>query len=366
LKKNAASIAVGILQVLVGSALILSVTSCSEQQQQQKQQTIAGAATSTPGAQTPLRMGIAPYQEIALLVNEKPLNLEKKYGVSLELITMPWEDILPAVASAGQTIDVGFASLSDYLAKAERLNSKQDDPIIYLYPAWVFHGGGFITFNPEVPEINAKTIKDQAIVKKFLSYKVGVQKNSCCHMLLWKLANDAGIKLPDLKITDTTLNDGLLATENGSLDIAGAGLTQRTEALKRHGRVVLTMDTVGLMDPGGFVCKASLYKKRKKEIDSLVRIWFECTNYVLSDIDHHNATTLAYLKANASTNYTPAEFKSALSQEFIPQSVEEAQTEVVSGNGKYSVAAASDEINKYLRDIGVTKSGFQMPKMITP
>jgi len=366
LKKSTASIAKLTLHVLTCAAMMLCIASCSEQQQQDKQQSTAETAASATVAQAPLRMGIAPYQEIALLVNEKPLGLEKKYGVTLELITMPWEDLLPAVASAGQTIDIGFASLSDYLAKAKRLNSKQDDPIIYLYPAWVFHGGGFITFNKDVPEINAKSIKDPAIVKKFLSYRVGVQKNSCCHMLLWKLANDAGIKLPDLKVTDTTLNDGLLATENGSLDIAASGLTQRTEALKRHGRVVLTMDTVGLMDPGGFVCKESIYKKRKKEIDSLVRMWFECTNYVLSDIDHHNKATLAYLKANASTNYTPAEFKSALSQEFIPQSVEEAQTEVVSGKGKYSISAASDEINKYLIDIGVAKSSFQMPKMITP
>ena len=94
----------------------------------------------------------------------------------------------------------------------------------------------------------------------------------------------------------------MLAALNGSLDGAGAGLPQATETIKRHGRVVLTLDTLDLTDVGGFVCKESTYKKRKKEIESLVRIWYDCTNYVLSDLDHHSKASLAYLKANASTN----------------------------------------------------------------
>ena len=323
-------------------------------------------SASSSGSSPTLRMGIAPYQEIALLVNEKPLELEKKYGVKLELITMPWEELLTAVASAGQTIDVGFASLSDYLAKAERLNTQKDDPIVYLYPAWTFHGGGLITFNPAVPEITKANVNDKELLKRFLKFKIGVQKNSCCDMLVWKLAHDAGVPYKDLQITDTTLNDGLLATENGSLDIAGAGLTQRTEAIKRHGRVVLTMGTLGLTDPGGFVCKKSYYTKHKKEVDALIHIWFDCTNYVLSDLDKHSQYTLDYLKANASTKYTLAEFKSALSQEYIARSVSEAQKEVVSGKGLYSIATASSEINEYLLDSGAVKSPCRLTTLIQP
>jgi hypothetical protein len=185
-------------------------------------------------------------------------------------------------------------------------------------------------------------------------------------MLLWKLAKQADMKLSSVKAVDTTLNDGLLATESGSLDMAGAGLTQRTEALKRHGRVVLTMDTISIMDPGGFICKASVYKKRKKEIDALIQIWFDCANYVLSDIDHNSTTTLNYLKANASTHYTLAEFKSALSQEYVPKSILEAQKEVILGTGKYSMKAAGKEINEYLMETGATKAPVKLPELIDP
>ncbi|MBP7862987.1 hypothetical protein KA183_14975 [bacterium] len=316
--------------------------------------------------QAPLRMAISPYQEIALLVNEKPLGLEKKYGVNLELITIPWEENLPSVASAGQTVDVAFASLSDYLAKAERLNSQKDDPILYLFPAWTFHGGGYITFNDKVPELNKENVKDPETVKKFLSFKFGNQKFSPNHMLLWILANKVGIKLSALNIVDTTLNEGLLATENGSLDMAGAGLTQRTEALKRHGRVVLTMDTIGLMDPGGFICKKSVYLKRKREIDALIHIWYDCTNYVLSDIDHHSDYTLEYLKKHSSTHYTLAEFKAALAQEYVPKSIAEAKEKIGTGDSEYSIASAAKQINAYLVETGAIKAPAKIPEIIDP
>lgn len=329
-------------------------------------QTITEKSSSktTSSENTPLRVAIAPYQEMALLVNEKQLGLEKKYGTRLEILTLPWEEIPSAVASSGQTVDVGFASLPDYLAKVQNLNRQGDDPLLFIYPAWMFHGGGFVTFNPAVPEMNTQAIKNPNLIKKFLSFRLGIQKNSWGHMILWTLANSVGLKLSELPIIDTTLNDGFLAAENGSLDASQAGLTQRTEALKQHGRVVLTMDTLGLVDPGGFICKESVYKKRKKDIDALIRMWFDCANYVLSDLDHHSDTTIAYLKTNSSTKYTLAEFKRALSQEYIPKSVAEAEREIISGKGRYSLSRAAAADVAYLMDIGATKSPPQIPKMI--
>jgi ABC-type nitrate/sulfonate/bicarbonate transport system substrate-binding protein len=338
---------------------IFAIAGCSKQ----SSDALSGQS-SLNSEHVPLKMAISPYQEIALLVNEKPLGLEKKYSVNLELITMPWEEQLPAIASAGQTVDVGFASLSDYLSKAERINTGQDDPVMYLFPSWTFHGGGFISFNTKVPELDAKNVRDPETVKKFLKYKFGAQKFSPYHMLLWKLANRVGMKLSAVNIVDTTLNEGLLATENGSLDMAGAGLTQRTEAVKRHGRVVLTMDTIGLLDPSGFICKKSVYLKRKKEIDALIHIWFDCTNYVLSDIDHHSDYTLDYLKKNSSTHYTLPEFKAALAQEYVPKSVAEAREKVGTGNSEYSLRSAAKQINEYLVETGGIKAPARIPEII--
>jgi len=119
----------------------------------------------------PLRMAISPYQDTAFLVNAKPLELEKKYGVKLELLTFPWEETLPAIASVGETVDVSYANLTEYLTKSVNLNGQRDDPVLFIYPAYVFNGGGFITFNPEVPDINSQTIKNPSLVRKFLSFR---------------------------------------------------------------------------------------------------------------------------------------------------------------------------------------------------
>lgn len=313
-----------------------------------------------------LKVGIAPYQEMALLMAEKNLGLEEKHGVKLEILTLQWEELLTSVASAGHTIDVGFGSLSDFLAKQEQLNTEKDDPVLYLYPAWVFHGGGLITFNKDVPEINSETIKDKKVLKKFLSFKFGVQKNGCSHKLLWKLAQLADVPFTQIKVTDTTLNDGFLAAEHGSVDMAGAGLTQRTEAVRRNGRVVLTMDTLGMVDPGGFVCKKSVYEKNKEAIHKLIHIWFESADYVLSDLKNHSKDTLAYLDAKSSTRYTLDELEAALAQEFVPRSVEEANKEIVLGTGKYSFARAFDDTCEYLIDQGITKAKAEPFEFISP
>jgi len=309
-------------------------------------------------------MAISPYQDTAFLVNVKPLELENKYHIRLELLTIPWEDIIPAIASAGRTVDVGYASLTDYLTKSENINKESNDPVLFIYPLYVFKGAGFITFNPSVPQLNSQTINNPVLVKKFLSFKIGVPKNSMCQMLLFMLTQKAGMKFLDSSFTDTTVNDGLLATENGSLDIAAAGVTQRTEAEKRHGRVVLTMDTFGTGDIDGLVCKESVYKKRKKDINSLIKMQFDCERYVLNDLDHHSAVILAYLKDNASTQYTLAEFKRALSHQYFPLTLAEVAKNIISSNGKYSIAKQTAIVDQYLMNIGVAKTPRQTPKIM--
>jgi ABC-type nitrate/sulfonate/bicarbonate transport system substrate-binding protein len=312
----------------------------------------------------PLRMAISPYQDTAFLVNAKKLGLEKKYGIKLELLTLPWEETLPAVASAGETVDVSYANMSEYMTNVGNLN-KSDDPVLFIYPLWVFKGSAFITFNPAVPEMNKQTINDPKLVKKFFSFKIGAPKNSSNQMLLFLLAQKAGLKFSELTLVDTPLNDGLLAAENGSLDIAGAGGTQRIEAEKRHGRVVLTMDTFGAGDIDGLVCKESVYRRRRKDIDSLIRIQLDCVNYVLSDIDHHSSTTLAYLREHACTHHTLAEFKRALSFQFFPQSIAEIEKDIIAKDGIYSIERHAAIVNQYLMEIGVTKKPLPVPKLVS-
>lgn len=312
-----------------------------------------------------LTVGIAPYQDIAMIVNVKNLELEKKYGTNIDLVTMNWEDILPAVASSGKGVDVGFGSLTEYLTKEANLNADSKDPVLFVYPAYIFKGGSFVTFNKDVPELTNSTINDNSLVSKFFSFKIGAQKNSIYQMMLYSLARRNNLPVTGLKIFDTPLNDGILAAQGGSLDIAEAGLTQLVEAKKNKGRIVLDMDNLGFADIVGFICKKSVYETRKDDINNLVKMWYESVNYVFTDVDKNSKFSLSYLDKKAAAKYTLAQYKDALSQEAFPRSIDEAEKIIVAKDGQFSLNRISGDISYYLMTNKVVKQTPMVPQLIS-
>jgi hypothetical protein len=155
-----------------------------------------------------IRVGIAPYQDIAMIVNAGPLGLEKKYDTRIELVTMSWEDILPAIASAGRTIDVGFGSLIEYITKYANINGGSSDPVLFLYPAYAFRGGTFVSFKVEVPKLDRAILKDRQsdAVRRWLGFRIGAQRSSVYEMMLFYLANTHDIDFRQINIIDTPLD----------------------------------------------------------------------------------------------------------------------------------------------------------------
>lgn len=303
---------------------------------------------SIPAARPPLRVGIAPYQDMAMLTVYKDRQLDKKHGVQLELVTLPWEEIIPSLASKGRTIDVGFGSLIEYLTKYNTINANDPDPLVYVYPAYVFKGGGFVAFNTKVPNLDESVPPPPARVKQFFTYRIGAQKNSMFDMLLFSLSEQAGLRRDQLKIIDTTMGDGLLAAQAGSLDAAAAGLTQRNEALERGGRVVLTMDKFGFADLTGLIAKRSTVESRREDIEKLLRVWFDSVDYVHSDLDNNSRLPIQWLTRTSSTQYTPATYKRALEAEYLPRSLQDANATMIAADGAFSIDRISKSVIDYL------------------
>ena len=153
-----------------------------------------------------LRVGLAPYQDVAMIVNVKPLGLETKYGTEVDLITLPFEEILPSVATSGRGLDVGFASYAEYLAKYNNLNAGDADPILFIYPLYVFKGGAFVTFRPDVPRLTSQNIKDRPTIARLLGMKIGAQKKSLYEMMIYRLATLNGIDPATIQLIDTPLD----------------------------------------------------------------------------------------------------------------------------------------------------------------
>src|ERR1041385_6745452 len=126
-----------------------------------------------------LHVAISPYQDLAMLTTYKSLGLDHKEGINLDLVTLQWEDVIPSLASAGRTVDIGFGSLIEFLTKYPRLNAGASDPLVYVYPTYVFKGGGFVSFNAKVPNLDDQPSPPPPdVVRKFFSFRLGAQKSS--------------------------------------------------------------------------------------------------------------------------------------------------------------------------------------------
>jgi ABC-type nitrate/sulfonate/bicarbonate transport system substrate-binding protein len=310
---------------------------------------------SSSGERVPLTVAISPYQDLAMLTAYKKLGLEDKYGTSIKLVTLPWEEVQPSLASAGRTVDVGFGSLIEFLTKYQNVNTENADPLVYVFPTYVFKGGGFVSFNKDVPNLDQPPGFTADQVSKFFSFRIGAQKNSMFDMMIYTLARQAKVPIEKSKLLDTTMGDGLLAAEGSGLDVAAAGMTQRNEALEKGGRVVLTMDKLGFADLTGIISRKSTLERRRHDIENLIRMWFDSVDYIYSDIDHNAAIPIAYLDQTASTKYTVASFKQALEAEYLPRSLSDANRDLIASNGSFSIQRISSDISAYLVEQGIAK-----------
>ena len=330
---------------------------------------IFGISESIAGSTTEKRpqiaVAIAPYQDMAMLVNIDKLGLEKKYGVDVDLVTMAWKDLTPALASAGKTVDIAFASLLQFITQERNLNRNTADEVQFIYPAYVFLGGAFISFNDKVPLLDKANIDDPSTLKKFLDFKIGAQKSSSYEMMIFTLARKAGIPFKDIKMFDIDASDGLLAAVNGSIDMSSAGLTQRNEAIQRGGRVVLDMETMGLVDIAGFIVKKSVLQAKRDAIIAFIKMWFDCIDYVMTDIDNNSAESLRYLKEQSSTKYTLEQYKTALSQEYFPRNIEQVKKNILAENAKFSYHKILDSVTAYYLESGIIKEKPQNTEPIS-
>lgn len=324
---------------------------------------LLGPGRSTIGATQAksIRVAISPYQDIGMVVNLKPMGLEKKYGVNVDLQTLAWEDIIPAMASHGSTVDLGYASLIGYLTKQANLNNGGDDDVVFIYPAYVFKGGGFISFKPGIQVIDKTTIRDPAVMKVFFAHRLGAEKNSLFDMMLFRVATGAGIDPKSLRVIDSSLDNSLLAARNGDLDIASAGLTQLTEARRTGGRLVLSMETANFADITGFVTTRRRLREKGPEIEAFIRMWFDTVDYVMADPLKNSAYTRAYLDQHGATHYTPEEYAAAVANEFFPRSITEMNATLLSNNGAFSMKGITASASSFLVTNGVVKRAPEPP-----
>ena len=309
---------------------------------------IPNYAKKDTGETRTLKVGIAPYQDMALLINPKQKELQEKYNLDLELTTLAWEDLTPAVSSATDSVDVAFASLTQFVTNERNINRNSTDPLVFIYPAYVFLGGSFVSLNPDIEAITKNDLENKEKLQKFLKHSFAAESKSQYEQMLFMLAKKAEVDFSTVKITNIGAADGLLATMNGSVDATSAGLTQRNEAIQKGGRVVLDSTDIGSVDIAGFVAKKSVVDAKRDDIEDFIRIWYESLGYVLTDPNTRSGDSIAYLNEQSSTDYTVDTFKEALSHEVFPHSIKEVQQKMLNVGAEYDFSRAKDSLIEFL------------------
>lgn len=311
-----------------------------------------------------INLVISPYQDLAMIVNAGPLGLEEKYRLTLNIRTIPWQDTLPSLVSARGDVDLGFASLSEFLAKEQNLNRGSNDPLRFIFPVYVFKGGAFITFRTDMPAIFKDGGFDENAMRRFLAARIGLSKNTLYQMLIYRFASQYGVATDDTKIVDLPFDDALLAAQNGDLDVAAVGLPQLAEAEKRGATVLFNMDDIGFADLTGFATRQSVLDKKRPAIEAVIRMWFDSVSHVFQNIDQNSKTSLQYLEKNAATRYTLEEYKRALSYEFFPRTIAQARSTMLDKGGKYYYEPMYRAVAQFLVKEKLVAAAPEKPKFL--
>ncbi|MBA7620198.1 hypothetical protein ES703_27543 [subsurface metagenome] len=322
--------------------------------------------TSRPKGLSPaISYGISPYQDTAMPVVAESLGLYEEHGLNVDLVSIDWENIVPSLASAGRTIDVAVGSINLLLPRAENINVKGGGDVVFFFPLYVFKGAAIMMqkdsrltplseFLERYPDDHDRAVR--AAMEQIKGKKIGVPPGTPYEQMLTAAARTAGLDPEtDIDVRHVKLTEALPAFLAGDLDMVGAGVTQRTEAMRYGHKVFMDMESFGFAEIVGILTTKHFAEEHPEEMEKLVRIWFESVDTLMSDIDTYSKPVLDYLDQKASTKYTLEEYKKALTFQEFPRSVDEAQRLMMAPKGKFYWKRTWDIVNSYLVETGKTE-----------
>jgi ABC-type nitrate/sulfonate/bicarbonate transport system substrate-binding protein len=197
------------------------------------------------------------------------------------------------------------------------------------------------------PDDRNRAVKET--MEQLRGKKVGVPQGTPYEQMLLAALKLAGMDpKKDIDLRYVKLADGLPAFLAGDLDVVGAGVTQRTEAMRYGHQLFLDMESFGFAEIIGIVTTEHFARQHQKQLDALVGTWFESVNRLMSDVDTFSKAVLDYLDKNSSTKYTLTEYKEALTFQEFPRNLADARALMMQPSGKFYWKRTWDIVNDYL------------------
>lgn len=305
-----------------------------------------------------IKYGISPYQDTAIPVLAQSLGLFEREDLDVELVNIAWNDIVPALASAGETVDVAIGAMNELVPRAENINVKGGGDVIFYAPFYVFKGIGFMVrkdgnispladFLQRYPGDRNRAIKEAMLQIK--GKRIGLPQGTAEEQMFYSALKTAGMTTEDVDLRYIKIADALPAFLSGSLDVISVGVTQRTEAARYGHELFMDGEQFGFVNIDGLMTTEHFAKAHPEELQKIVDIWFETVNALMRDTDTNAGPIIKYLDHTASTRYSLEEYKNAIALQEFPRSRQEAASLINNPSGKYYWQRIWDIMDEYLQ-----------------
>lgn len=269
------------------------------------------SASGAEDANGKITLGISPFQDTLL-----PLVAEKKgffrdARIDVDLRTLGWEAIMPAVASGA--VDVAVNNTTGVISVANR-----EPSVVYWYGWNPFtegaaligkRGGDLRTVDQLVESGMDERQAVRASIEQLRGKTIVTTLSSDMGKAVDAALQDAGMSRSDVRIVDLNPDQGLAAFLAGKTgDAYLGGVPQRTKAVKEGFPVIASGPQLAPPPINGFVTKSGFAETNEDDMLALLHAMFRTVRYCDANTQECGQIIVDELNRTTGGGLTPRDF----------------------------------------------------------
>jgi ABC-type nitrate/sulfonate/bicarbonate transport system substrate-binding protein len=269
-------------------------------------------AASAGGGDGKITLGVSPFQDTLLPLVAERKGFFKDAGIDVQLKTLGWEAIMPAVASG--SVDVAINNTTGVISVANR-----EPGVIYWYGWNPFTEGAALIGKKgsalkTVEQLQGQGLDEKTAVRQALQQLKGKTIVTTLSSDMGKAVNSAlesvGMTRDDVKIVDLNPDQGLAAFLSGKTgDAYLGGVPQRTKAVKEGFPIIASGPQLAPPPINGFVTKKQFAQANDEDLLKLLDAMFRTIQHCNKNTDECADIIVGELNKTTGGGLTNADFK---------------------------------------------------------
>jgi ABC-type nitrate/sulfonate/bicarbonate transport system substrate-binding protein len=259
-----------------------------------------------------LTIGVSPFQDTLLPLVAEQKGFFKDDDIEVELKSLGWDAIMPAVASGA--VDIAINNTTGVISTANR-----EPSVVYWYgwnpftegAALIGRKGGSLK---TVDELRKGGASEQDAVRQAIRQLRGKTIVTTLSSDMGKAVNaaleTAGMSRDDVKIVDLNPDQGLAAFLAGKTgDAYLGGVPQRAKAVKEGFPIIASGPQLAPPPINGFVTKKEFAETNQDQMLRLMHAMFRTVRYCNANVDDCASIIVGKLNETTGGGLTNADFK---------------------------------------------------------